>query len=227
MTSATGNRVILPIFTHVYIKPLYELNILNNGEKIIREDDNGDDEKLRQLGNPSIEVTETNFISTIGGSLPETRPQIVHNIYINNTSRLWPISSIIEFGSLAASEDNFNMNMIGNYSLNTARDSNLSSNSYELLNTTDNLNSSNITLNDSSQFYDLLLSWQGICLITVFCVFIVITIIGNTLVILAVITTRRLKTVTNCFVMSLAVADLLVGIFVMPAAVAVHLTGGL
>ncbi|XP_039970417.1 tyramine/octopamine receptor-like [Bactrocera tryoni] len=76
-----------------------------------------------------------------------------------------------------------------------------------------------------ARFYDLMLSWQGICLIAVFSTFIVVTIIGNTLVILAVITTRRLKTVTNCFVMSLAIADLLVGIFVMPPAVAVHLIG--
>ncbi|KAJ6640058.1 Octopamine receptor [Pseudolycoriella hygida] len=48
---------------------------------------------------------------------------------------------------------------------------------------------------------------------------------SNTLVILSVLTTRRLRTVTNCFVMSLAVADWLVGIFVMPPAVAVHLIG--
>ncbi|KAH8374836.1 hypothetical protein KR200_007003 [Drosophila serrata] len=76
-----------------------------------------------------------------------------------------------------------------------------------------------------SHFYDLVLSWQGICLIAVFATFIVVTVIGNTLVILAILTTRRLRTITNCFVMSLAVADLLVGIFVMPPAVAVHLIG--
>ncbi|CAO1442442.1 unnamed protein product [Diamesa tonsa] len=38
-------------------------------------------------------------------------------------------------------------------------------------------------------------------------------------------TTRRLRTVTNCFVMSLAVADWLVGIFVLPPAVFVFIVG--
>lgn len=61
--------------------------------------------------------------------------------------------------------------------------------------------------------------------VVLFCLLIIITIIGNTLVILSVITTRRLRTVTNCFVMSLAVADWLVGIFVMPPAVAYYLMG--
>lgn len=73
--------------------------------------------------------------------------------------------------------------------------------------------------------YSTLFNWQGVLLLIFFCTFMVITIIGNTLVILAVLTTRRLRTVTNCFVMSLAVADLLVGIFVMPPAVAVHFLG--
>ncbi|XP_011184895.3 dopamine receptor 2-like [Zeugodacus cucurbitae] len=94
-----------------------------------------------------------------------------------------------------------------------------------MANTTNNITTAIDADEEWARFYDLMLSWQGICLIAVFSTFIVVTIIGNTLVILAVITTRRLKTVTNCFVMSLAIADLLVGIFVMPPAVAVHLIG--
>lgn len=69
------------------------------------------------------------------------------------------------------------------------------------------------------------IDWTDLLLALLLCVLIVITVIGNTLVILAVLTTRRLRTVTNCFVMSLAVADWLVGIFVMPPAVAVYLVG--
>lgn len=67
--------------------------------------------------------------------------------------------------------------------------------------------------------------WTGSLCALLLCALIIITVIGNTLVILSVLTTRRLRTVTNCFVMSLAVADWLVGIFVMPPAVAVMLIG--
>ncbi|XP_054276927.1 probable G-protein coupled receptor No18 [Macrosteles quadrilineatus] len=68
--------------------------------------------------------------------------------------------------------------------------------------------------------------WQDISLAVVFVTLIIVTVVGNVLIIAAVITTRRLRTVTNCFVMSLAIADWLVGIFVMPLAVTKHLNNG-
>lgn len=78
---------------------------------------------------------------------------------------------------------------------------------------------------DDGQKPERHLGWTNLILALGLCVLIVITVIGNTLVILSVLTTRRLRTVTNCFVMSLAVADWLVGIFVMPPAVALYLIG--
>lgn len=69
------------------------------------------------------------------------------------------------------------------------------------------------------------LSLRKTCLVVFFSSVILITVFGNTLVILSVITTRRLRTVTNCFVMSLAIADWMVGIFVMPPAVMLYIYG--
>ncbi|XP_026461313.1 probable G-protein coupled receptor No18 [Ctenocephalides felis] len=78
---------------------------------------------------------------------------------------------------------------------------------------------------DTKRFLDEQHTWQELVLIVLLCFIIVITVIGNTLIITSVLTTRRLRTVTNCFVTSLAVADWLVGIFVMPPAVALHWVG--
>lgn len=86
-------------------------------------------------------------------------------------------------------------------------------------NTTNNLNIKNIM--------KLNMPGDKIFTLILFCLLIVITVIGNTLIILAVITTRRLRTVTNCFVMSLAVADWFVGIFVMPPAAWLFITGNI
>jgi tyramine receptor len=81
----------------------------------------------------------------------------------------------------------------------------------------------NVTESDNSEADKW--PWTKIVLIVLFSLLIIIVIIGNTLVILSVLTTRRLRTVTNLFVMSLAVADWLVGIFVMPPAVVVFSVG--
>jgi hypothetical protein len=90
----------------------------------------------------------------------------------------------------------------------------------------DKLNLSNAVLFNASNDDNLANNKNtNYVIVVLFCLLIIVTIIGNTLVILSVVTTRRLRTVTNCFVMSLAVADWLVGIFVMPPAVAYYLMG--
>lgn len=58
-------------------------------------------------------------------------------------------------------------------------------------------------------------NWWALILVVVPC----LTIFGNVLVILAVVRERTLQTVTNYFIVSLAVADLLVACLVMPFAV--------
>ena len=49
--------------------------------------------------------------------------------------------------------------------------------------------------------------------------------LGNILVVLSVCTNRRLRTVTNFYVVSLAISDLCVSILVMPLGIVVELTG--
>ncbi|XP_012685397.1 histamine receptor H2b isoform X2 [Clupea harengus] len=57
-------------------------------------------------------------------------------------------------------------------------------------------------------------------------VFIVLTIGGNVLVCLAVGTSRRLHRISNCFVVSLAVTDLLLGLLVLPISATLELRDG-
>ncbi|KAG7322684.1 hypothetical protein KOW79_014030 [Hemibagrus wyckioides] len=56
--------------------------------------------------------------------------------------------------------------------------------------------------------------------------FIAFTVGGNVLVCLAVCTSRRLRCISSCFVVALAVTDLLVGLFVLPLSATLELRGG-
>lgn len=69
-------------------------------------------------------------------------------------------------------------------------------------------NSSDISESADLQYWSVALSWLPIA-----------TVFGNALVILAVIRERTLKTSTNYLLVSLATADLLVGLLVQPFAI--------
>ncbi|CAK1540976.1 unnamed protein product [Leptosia nina] len=101
---------------------------------------------------------------------------------------------------------------------NVERDGNMTE--YRVTDETRNV-ACNVTNGEVCKEYD---AFEA-AIVFILCGLIVITVIGNTLIISAVLTTKRLRTVTNCFVTSLAIADLLVGIFVMPPAIAVHIRG--
>ena len=55
---------------------------------------------------------------------------------------------------------------------------------------------------------------------------IVLTVGGNVLVCLAVLLSRRLRRTSNCFVVSLAVTDLLLGLLVLPLSALLEIQGG-
>ena len=78
-----------------------------------------------------------------------------------------------------------------------------------------------LTTPSSDDAMDRELRWGAVTLTLV----IVASILGNVLVCLAVCWERRLQNMTNFFLMSLAVADLLVSVLVMPFAMVVELYG--
>ncbi|XP_076807132.1 D(2) dopamine receptor-like isoform X1 [Clavelina lepadiformis] len=78
------------------------------------------------------------------------------------------------------------------------------------------LNHSSLPLNISQGQQDLPLNWGALGIIPI----IILVAMGNVLVIMAVILDRKLRSATNCFLTSLAVADLLVALTVMPPSLA-------
>lgn len=65
-------------------------------------------------------------------------------------------------------------------------------------------------------------NWAVLILI----IFIILAVVGNTFVCLAITTERRLQNVTNYFLFSLAVTDLMVSTLVMPFSILVEFDEG-
>lgn len=79
--------------------------------------------------------------------------------------------------------------------------------------------------NTSLGFESSLPEWEALMTIFTLTLIIVMTVVGNILVILSVFTHRPLRIVQNFFIVSLAVADLTVAILVMPINVAYSIIG--
>lgn len=70
--------------------------------------------------------------------------------------------------------------------------------------------SSNSTLNHNQQ------SWITIAIIPLYSVIFLLAVIGNSLVILTLVQNKRMRTITNLFLLNLAASDLFLGVFCMP-----------
>lgn len=79
--------------------------------------------------------------------------------------------------------------------------------------------------NTSLGFQSALPEWEALLTIFALTLIILMTVVGNILVILSVFTHRPLRIVQNFFIVSLAVADLTVAILVMPLNVAYSIIG--
>lgn len=75
-----------------------------------------------------------------------------------------------------------------------------------------NLNFTSSTLNHNQQ------SWITIAsrIIPLYSVLFLLAVIGNSLVILTLVQNKRMRTITNLFLLNLAVSDLFLGVFCMP-----------
>jgi len=101
--------------------------------------------------------------------------------------------------------------------MSSAVDESSTMTSMRLINTTPS------TTNSTEDWSD---EWLRVTVATVAVSIIIVGIVfGNGLVIVAIAADRRLKGVQNWFVASLAVSDLLVGLFIMPLSLAAELMG--
>ncbi|CAN7995228.1 unnamed protein product, partial [Ixodes hexagonus] len=95
-------------------------------------------------------------------------------------------------------------------------DSTFSSNVTPMSDITDVTSVSNVTLEDSGG-HDIPPGPEDVILrITLYSVIFVFAVVGNVLVLVTLVQNKRMRTVTNVFLVNLAVSDLLLGVLCMP-----------
>ena len=78
-------------------------------------------------------------------------------------------------------------------------------------------NLSNTTEEDEYEYHDVGIDWGEFSLVALFYLTtLVFGVIGNTLVIISIVRYRRMRSVTNCFLVSLASADLMLILVCVP-----------
>ncbi|XP_076332638.1 cholecystokinin receptor-like [Tachypleus tridentatus] len=91
----------------------------------------------------------------------------------------------------------------------------MNSKSHSLVTNSSKMTNDSELYNSSSQLSSVGIE-EKVCLILLYSIILMLAVVGNMLVIITLAVNKRMRTVTNVFLMNLAISDLLLGVFCMP-----------